>query len=181
MGTSVTRVRMIQRGSVAGCRVGGRDDGGAVRSDGAVDVGALFDRREVSDLERLGNRLSVVCAHASDGGCIGALRGNLKKLKGGAVGGTTREVRLVSDAKGMSAQARDVSRAIGSQPFPSPDGEGGFGAVDRASRPPDMNARQRRPLRCTLAVVRSVIVERSSFAWHRIGKSAVAQPLVYAA
>ena len=29
------------------------------RSDGAVDVGALFDRREVSDLERLGKRRRV--------------------------------------------------------------------------------------------------------------------------
>ena len=86
VGTSVTRVRVIQRGSVAGSRVGGRDDGGTVRSDGAVDVGALVDRGEVSDLERLGNRLSVVCAHASDGSRIGALRGNLEKLKGGAVG-----------------------------------------------------------------------------------------------
>jgi hypothetical protein len=77
---------MIQRGSVAGCRVGGRDDGGAMRGDGAVGVGALVDRREVSDLERLDNRPSVVCAHASDGSRIGALRGNLEKLKGGAVG-----------------------------------------------------------------------------------------------
>ena len=56
---------MIQRGSVAGCRVGGRDDGGAMRGDGAVGVGALVDRREVSDLERLDNRPSVVCAHAT--------------------------------------------------------------------------------------------------------------------
>ena len=137
VGPSVTRVRMIQRSSVAGSRVGGRDDGGAVRGDGAVGVGTLVDRGKVSDLERLGKRLSVVCAHASDGGRIGALRGNLKKLKRGAVGGTAREVRLVSDAEGMGAQARDASRAIGSQPFPPLDGEGGFDAIDRASRPPD--------------------------------------------
>ena len=91
---------MIQRSSVAGSRVGGRDDGGALRGDGAVGVGTLVDRGKVSDLERLGKRLSVVCAHASDGGRIGALRGNLKKLKRGAVGGTAREVRLVSDAEG---------------------------------------------------------------------------------
>jgi hypothetical protein len=73
------------------------------------------------------------------------LKGDLKELKGSAVGGAARAVRLVSNAKCMSAQARDMGWAVCPQPFPRPDGEGGFDAVNRASRPTYMYARPRRP------------------------------------
>ena len=113
--------------------------------DGAVGVGALVVRGEVSELERLSKCHSIGRAHAGSGDLVGDFGRGLKEGGGGAVGGAARKVRLVPDAKGVGAQARDVSRAVCPQPFPPPDGEGGFDAVDRASRPPDMNARQRRP------------------------------------
>jgi hypothetical protein len=103
MGSSVTRVRVIQRGSVAGRRVGGSDDGGAVRRDGAVGVGALVSRGEGKELERLSKHNSIVRAHAGSGGHVGVFVGSLKELRGGAVGGATRVVCLVPDAVGIGA------------------------------------------------------------------------------
>jgi len=124
---------VIQRGSVACCRVGGSDDGGAVRCDGAIDVGSHVSRGKVNELERLSKHHSIVHAHAGSGGRVDVFGASLKERKGGAVGGATREVRLVSNAECVGAKARDVGWAICPQPFPPPDGEGGFDAVDRAS------------------------------------------------
>jgi hypothetical protein len=103
VGSSITRVRVVQRGSVAGCRVGGSDGGGAVRGDGTIDVGARVDGGEVRELERLSKHHSIIDEHAGSGGRVVVLKGGLKELKGGAVGGAARAFRLVPDAVGMGA------------------------------------------------------------------------------
>ncbi len=103
VGSSITRARVIQRGSVAGCRVGGSDDGGAVRGDGAIDVGARVGGGEVHELERLSKHHSIIDKHAGSGGRVVVLKGCLKELKGGAVGGAARVFRLIPDAVGMGA------------------------------------------------------------------------------
>jgi hypothetical protein len=75
VGSSITRVRVVQRGSVAGCRVGGSDGGGAVRGDGTIDVGARVDGGEVRELERLSKHHSIIDEHAGSGGRVVVLKG----------------------------------------------------------------------------------------------------------
>ena len=102
-------MRVIQRGSVACCRVGGSDDGGAVRCDGAIDVGSHVSRGKVNELERLSKHHSIVHAHAGSGGRVDVFGASLKERKGGAVGGATREVRLVSNAECVGASVGEDS------------------------------------------------------------------------
>jgi len=61
---------VVQRGSVAGCRVGGSDGGGAVRGEGTIDVGARVDGGEVRELERLSKHHSIIDEHAGSGGRV---------------------------------------------------------------------------------------------------------------